>query len=207
MFAGLVDSLCLSFAWTVLMLQVVSDYGLGAAGLVSAAMLVGVALSAPVASRLACLLDGRRLLRSAAAVEAVLRVAVFALLVTGAPLLVLVACVSADERHGLDRLRRDACGGRRRQPGHLRTHLVRHRRRRHRGGRCRRRGAAAAGRRRRDDAGARPRGRRVRAGSGAHGRGGRGVADPQGSAPNGPPDRGSGPGVRVRRCPSRPACC
>ena len=94
MFAGLVDSLCLSFAWTVLLLQIVSDYGLGAAGLVSAAMLVGIALSAPVASRLACLLDGRRLLRSAAAVESVLRVGVFALLVTGAPLLVLVACVS-----------------------------------------------------------------------------------------------------------------
>ena len=89
------------------------------------------------------------------------------------------------ERHGLDRLRRDACGGRRRQPGHLRTHLVRHRRRRHRSGRCGRRGAAAVGRRRRDDAGARPRGRRVRPGSGAHGRGGRGVADRPRGAPTG----------------------
>jgi MFS family permease len=93
MFAGLVDSLCLSFAWTVLLLQIVTDHGLGAAGLVSAAMLVGVALSAPVASRLACHLDGRRLLRSAAAAEALLRVAVFALLATGAPLPVLVVSV------------------------------------------------------------------------------------------------------------------
>ena len=47
MLAGLVDSLCLSFAWTVLLLHIVSHFGLGAAGLVSAAMLVGVALSAP----------------------------------------------------------------------------------------------------------------------------------------------------------------
>ena len=94
MFAGLVDSLCLSFAWTVLMLQIVSDYGLGAAGLVSAAMLGGVALSAPAASRLARLVDGRRLLRSAAAVEALLRIAVFALLVTRAPLPALAVCVS-----------------------------------------------------------------------------------------------------------------
>jgi len=94
MFAGLVDSLCLSFAWTVLLLHIVSDYGLGAAGLVSAAMLVGVALSAPVASRLACLLDGRHLLRCAAAVESLMRVAVFALLVVGAPLVVMVVCVS-----------------------------------------------------------------------------------------------------------------
>jgi hypothetical protein len=94
MFAGLVDSLCLSFAWTVLMLQIVSDYGLGAAGLISAAMLVGVALSAPVASRLAGLLNGRLLLRFAASVEALLRVAVFACLVTGVPMLTLALCVS-----------------------------------------------------------------------------------------------------------------
>ena len=95
MFAGLVDSLCLSFGWTVLMLRIVSDYGLGAAGLASAAMLVGVAISAPVASRFAWLMDGRQLLRSAASVEALLRVAVFALLVAGAPLLSIVVCVGA----------------------------------------------------------------------------------------------------------------
>lgn len=94
MFAGMVDSLCLSFAWTVLLLQIVSDYGLGAAGLVSAAMLVGVALSAPVASRLAYLLEGRHLLRSAAAIESLMRVAVFALLIAGAPIVAIVLCVS-----------------------------------------------------------------------------------------------------------------
>ncbi len=94
MLAGLIDSLCLSFAWTVLMLQIVADYGLGAAGLASAAMLVGIALSAPAASRLARLLDGRRLLRVAASAEALLRIAVFALLATSAPLLLIVVCVS-----------------------------------------------------------------------------------------------------------------
>jgi hypothetical protein len=94
MLAGLVDSLCLSFAWTVLLLQIVSDYGLGAAGLVSAAMLVGVALSAPVASRLESLLGGRRLLRTAASIEALLRIAVFASLGAGAPLWVLAVCVT-----------------------------------------------------------------------------------------------------------------
>lgn len=95
MFAGLVDSLCLSFAWTVLMLQVVSEYGLASAGLLSAAMLVGVALSAPVASRLAQWLDGRQLLRTAAAIESLLRIGVFALLIGNAPLTVLAVCVTA----------------------------------------------------------------------------------------------------------------
>ena len=95
MCAGLLDSLCLSFAWTVLMLQVVSEHGLGAAGAVSAAMLVGVALSAPVASRLAEWLDGRWLLRTAAGVESLLRVAVFAVLIGGAPLWWVVVCVAA----------------------------------------------------------------------------------------------------------------
>jgi len=94
MLAGLIDSLCLSFAWTVLMLQIVADYGLGAAGLTSAAMLVGIALSAPAASHLARLLDGRRLLRSAASAEALMRMAVFALLATSAPLPSIVVCVS-----------------------------------------------------------------------------------------------------------------
>jgi hypothetical protein len=95
MLAGLVDSLCLSFGWTVLMLQVVEAHGLGAAGVLSAAMLSGVALSAPVATRLARWLDGRGLLRGAASVESVLRVAVFILLVADAPTFVLACCVCA----------------------------------------------------------------------------------------------------------------
>ena len=58
-------------------------------------MLLGVALSAPVATRLARWLDGRELLRGAASVESVLRVAVFMLLLADAPTLVLACCVCA----------------------------------------------------------------------------------------------------------------
>jgi len=95
MAAGLVDSLCLSVAWTVLVLQVNDAYGLAAAGLCSAAMLVGVALSAPVAGWMARLMTGRRLLRTAAGLEAVLRLSMFVLLFGHAPLWVLALCVSA----------------------------------------------------------------------------------------------------------------
>jgi hypothetical protein len=93
--AGLVDSLCLSVAWTLLVLQVAEVHGLGAVGLCSAAMLVGVALAAPVAGRMARLLDGRRLLRAAAAVEAVLRVSVVLLVVQDAPVWILASAVAA----------------------------------------------------------------------------------------------------------------
>ena len=95
MAAGLVDSLCLSVAWTVLVLQVNDSYGLAAAGMCSAAMLVGVALSAPVAGWMARLMTGRRLLRTAAGFEAVLRLSMFVLLFGHAPLWVLALCVSA----------------------------------------------------------------------------------------------------------------
>lgn len=95
MAAGLVDSLCLSVAWTVVVLQVNQRHGLAAAGLCSAAMLVGVAVSAPVAGRLARRLEGRRLLRTAAGVEAVLRLSVFVLLFADAPVWALALCVAA----------------------------------------------------------------------------------------------------------------
>src|SRR3954471_1011966 len=81
MAAGLVDSFCLSFAWTVVLLELTRQHGLVAAGLCSTAMLVGVALSAPAATWMSQRLDGRRLLRSAGAVEAVLRVGVIGMLV------------------------------------------------------------------------------------------------------------------------------
>lgn len=95
MAAGLVDSFCLSLAWTVVVLELTSRYGLVAAGVCSTAMLVGVALSAPIASSMAQRLDGRRLLRTAGGIEAVLRVAVFALLMGGAPVWLLGVCVAA----------------------------------------------------------------------------------------------------------------
>lgn len=95
MAAGLVDSLCLSVAWTIIILEVAATHGLAAAGMCSAAMLVGVALSAPVAGWLARHLSGRHLLRSAAGVEAVLRLSVFLLLFAQAPVWALALCVSA----------------------------------------------------------------------------------------------------------------
>jgi hypothetical protein len=82
---ALVDSFGLSLGWTVFSLHVVRGHGLAGLGLCNAAMLVGVALSAPVAARLSARLDGRALLRSTAATEAALRVGTFALLLAGAP--------------------------------------------------------------------------------------------------------------------------
>lgn len=95
MAAGLVDSFCLSLAWTVVVLELTRRYGLVAAGLSSTAMLVGVALSAPTATWMAQRLDGRRLLRTAGGIEAVLRVSVLALLAGGAPMWLLAVAVTA----------------------------------------------------------------------------------------------------------------
>jgi hypothetical protein len=93
--AALVDSYGLSLGWTVFSLQVVRVHGLAGLGLCNAAMLVGVALSAPAAARLSGRLDGRALLRVTAVTEAVLRVATFVLLVAGAPLTPVAVAVAA----------------------------------------------------------------------------------------------------------------
>lgn len=93
--AGLVDSLCLSMAWTVLVLWVADEHGLAAVGLCSAAMLVGVALSAPVAGRVAARADGRLLLQTVTGVEMGLRAALALLVLSEAPLLLLVLCIGA----------------------------------------------------------------------------------------------------------------
>jgi hypothetical protein len=92
---ALVDSFGLSLGWTVFSLHVVRGHGLAGLGLCNAAMLIGVALSAPVASRLASRLDGRALLRVTCVTESVLRVGTFALLLTGAPLLLVAVAVAA----------------------------------------------------------------------------------------------------------------
>lgn len=88
------DSLCLSVAWTVVVLRVQETHGLPGTGLVTAAMLVGVALSAPVAATLSRRLGGRALLRSAAGVEALLRIALVVVVVSGATLFVLVPLIT-----------------------------------------------------------------------------------------------------------------
>ena len=92
---ALVDSVGLSLGWTVFSLHVVRGHGLTGLGLCNAAMLVGVAMSAPVAARLSTRLDGRALLRVTCATESVLRVATFALLLARAPLLLVAVAVAA----------------------------------------------------------------------------------------------------------------
>lgn len=88
--AGLVDSFGMTLGWTVFSLLVLDRYGLVGLGLCNAAMLAGVALSAPATAWLSPRLDAASLLRCTSAVEAVLRVASFALLLAGAPVAVLV---------------------------------------------------------------------------------------------------------------------
>jgi hypothetical protein len=92
---ALVDSFGLSLGWTVFSLHVVRGHGLAGLGLCNAAMLCGVALSAPAAARLSARLDGRALLRVTAVAEAALRVGTFVLLLAGTPLVVVAAAVAA----------------------------------------------------------------------------------------------------------------
>jgi plastocyanin len=91
--AGLVDSFGMTFGWTVFSLLLLRRGGLVAVGVANAAMLVGVALSAPVTAWLSRRLDAGQLLRSTAAVEALLRVASFLLLLAGAPVVALTAVI------------------------------------------------------------------------------------------------------------------
>ncbi|GGM76620.1 MFS transporter [Dactylosporangium sucinum] len=81
--SGLVDSFGLSLGWTVFNLVATQRGGLATAGLLNAAMLLGVVLSAPVTGRLARRLNGRTLLYLAAGTEATLRVATLAALLAG----------------------------------------------------------------------------------------------------------------------------
>jgi hypothetical protein len=85
MVAALVDSFGLSLGWTLFTLLAVLTGGLGDAALYNAAMLGGVVLSAPVTTWLAHRWPGRLLVRSASAVEAVLRLATMLGLVLGGP--------------------------------------------------------------------------------------------------------------------------
>ncbi len=94
MLAGLVDSFFLSLVWTIVVLHVLDVHGLVAAGALSTAMLAGVALSAPVAEAMARRLAGKGLLRTSAGVEAALRLGVFGLVFSGAPLWILAVCVT-----------------------------------------------------------------------------------------------------------------
>jgi hypothetical protein len=91
--AGLVDSFGLSLGWTLFTLLAVLVGGLADAALYNAAMLVGVVLSAPITTWLANRWPGRLLVRTAAGVEALLRVATLVGLVLGWPSPVIAAGV------------------------------------------------------------------------------------------------------------------
>ncbi len=84
--AGLVDSFGLSLGWTIFNLQAVEREGLAVVGGYNAALLVGIALSAPFTGWLSSRVGGRGLLQLTACVEAALRIGAFGLLVSGAPM-------------------------------------------------------------------------------------------------------------------------
>jgi hypothetical protein len=91
--AGLVDSFGLALGWTVFNLYAVATQGLTALGVYNAAMLVGIALSAPATGYLSARLDGKRLLQRTAILEAGLRVSMFVLLLADAPIGLIAAVV------------------------------------------------------------------------------------------------------------------
>ncbi len=91
--AGLIDSFGMTLGWTVFSLLVLEANGLAGLGACNAAMLVGVALAAPATAWLSPRLGAGALLRATSAVEAVLRVVSFGLLLAGAPVAVLAVVV------------------------------------------------------------------------------------------------------------------
>jgi hypothetical protein len=91
--AGATDSCGLAVGWTVVNLLAVYQHGLSGAGLLNAAMLLGVALSSPAAAWVTRHLHGRHILHVTAVAEAMLRALTIALLVIGVPLLVVAALV------------------------------------------------------------------------------------------------------------------
>lgn len=91
--AGAADSCGLAIGWTVVNLLAVYQHGLAGAGLLNAAMLLGVALSSPAAAWITRHLHGRHILQSTAIAEALLRAQTLALLLFGAPLLLVAALV------------------------------------------------------------------------------------------------------------------
>jgi hypothetical protein len=93
LFAGIVDSFGMALGWTVIVLIAAARGGLAEAALYNAAMLIGAVLSAPVTGWLARRFNGRSLLRGSALVEVLLRGAVLAGLVAGAPAWAIAAAI------------------------------------------------------------------------------------------------------------------
>ncbi len=82
--AGLIDSSGLAFGWTVFTMAVIARQGLDAAAAYQAAMLAGVALSAPFTRWVTGRVGGRRLLRGLALGEGACRAGLLLLLLAGA---------------------------------------------------------------------------------------------------------------------------
>ncbi|GAA0454603.1 hypothetical protein Ade02nite_03090 [Paractinoplanes deccanensis] len=82
---GVLDSFGMALGWTFIVLIGTARGGLGEAALYNAAMLVGTVLSAPAAGWLSSRLSGRRLLRTAAAVELPMRFLVLLGVISGLP--------------------------------------------------------------------------------------------------------------------------
>src|SRR6266540_1662682 len=101
LFTGLLDSFGMTLGWTVFSLLALQAHGLAGVGAYSAAMLVGVALSAPATAWLSPRLGAGALLRCTSAVEAVLRILSFVLLLAGAPVPVLAGVIVAMYASGL----------------------------------------------------------------------------------------------------------
>jgi hypothetical protein len=91
--SGVVDSFGMALGWTVVVLVATARGGLAEAALYNAAMLAGVVLSAPVTGWLSRRMGGRDLLRGAAGVEFLLRLAVLCGLIGGAPPSAIAAAV------------------------------------------------------------------------------------------------------------------
>ena len=87
--AGATDSLGLACGWTVINLLAIHRHGLSGAALLNAAMLLGVALSSPAAGWVTRHVNGRHILQGTALAEALLRMQTLALLLYGAPLLLI----------------------------------------------------------------------------------------------------------------------
>ena len=78
--SGVIESTGLAFGWTIILLVVAERGGLGSASLMSAAMLSGIAVSAPLSAWLSARFAPRDLLRILAVAEGACRLAVFGLL-------------------------------------------------------------------------------------------------------------------------------
>jgi hypothetical protein len=91
--AGVIDSTGLAFGWTVFLLVITERGGLGEGAQMAAAMLVGVALSAPFSAWRSPRLSPRTLLRRLAVAEGACRVGLFACLWLAPQRLLLVALI------------------------------------------------------------------------------------------------------------------